>query len=516
MWQKIKEFSRKDPLIFTVIIVLLIVGSGFVALQSMHMTSTAEFCKTCHPKEEIAVRGEYYTWRKNVHSEVGVSCLDCHGSPGIKGYLNAHVVAGMRSLYHEIFTSEEDVVKHLTEFATTVEGAQHAAFEDSCAFCHSDEANKEMRRNRVIKIAGEFRGMDEVVNPEYRQEFGRNDIFTEGVSANVEPNHQVHMEAGIGCFNCHLGIGHEGERFHKPEMETCFACHDEVRETAAVPANEDCATCHVNQKGIQQGDYVKNVEGYEWYMASLDCSDCHESAFIRPNTDTCVMCHDDSYGEMMTDIQSDFNSRLGPVQEIRDRMMKERGEMLHGQRALANELIYVVRVMENDGSGGIHNPEYFDMMFERVAELEKAVAEYVEHEEEEHEALIIVPGHGDTVYHEGDAQPAAEAHGEAEQAEEPAGPVNSEEMMSMLEGLEQIDLGERHVPDGTKPAVIFEHKAHAEYTACTTCHADPEMGELKFEVGEVKGMKNVFHEELCLKCHKEQKVRTSCNDCHKK
>lgn len=507
MWQKIKEFSRKDPLIFTIIIALIIVGGAFGAVQSMHMTSTAKFCKTCHPKEEVAVRGEYYTWRKGIHSEVDVSCLDCHGAPGIQGYLNAHVVAGMRSLYHEIFTSEEQVIEDLTHFASTVEGAEHVASEESCVFCHSDEANKEMRRNRIIKVAGEFRHIDEVVMPTYREEYGRNDVFTEGVSAGVEPNHAKHMEMGLSCFNCHLGIGHSGERFHKPEMETCFECHDQVREQGAnPPANDDCATCHVNQKQIQQGTYVKGVEGDAWYMADLDCSDCHESAFVRPNTDKCASCHDESYADIMADTQKEFNAKLAVVQKKRDLLYPQREHMSHGQRALANEMFYIVRVLENDGSEGIHNPEYFEAMFDKVAELEEAIANYVEPVEEEVHHAPAMAAHGE----------AEEAHAEEPAAEEHAGPVNSEELMSILEGLETIDLKERHAPEGKKKAVVFEHKAHAERLACTTCHEDPEAGMLKIEVPEVvKGTKNVFHEELCIKCHKEMKVKKSCSTCHK-
>jgi len=505
MWQKIKEFSRKDPLIFTIILALVITGVGFASVQSMHMTSTAKFCKTCHPKEEIAVRGEYYTWRKSIHSEVDVSCLDCHGAPGIKGYMKAHVVAGMRSMYHEILTPEEEVIEHLTEFGSTVEGAMHAASEESCMFCHSDQANQEMRRNRIIKIAGEFRMMDEVVNPEYRKEYGRNDIFTEGVSAGVEPDHALHMNAGLSCFNCHLGVGHSGERFHKPKMETCFECHDEVRAESNVPANDDCATCHVAQKQNQEGTYAKGVEGDRWYMADLDCSDCHESAFVRPNTDKCVSCHGDAYyGEMMSETQNAFNAKLEKAQAVRDRLIAQREGMEHGRLELVNELHYLVRILENDGSEGIHNPEYFDMIFEKVAELETAVAEWAPPAEEDSHGAPAV--HVEEIKEE-HAEPAEEAH---------AGPVNSEELMSIIEGLEQIDLAERHVADPKKDAVIFEHKEHAERVACTSCHADPEAGQLKFEIGEVKGTNNVFHKELCIPCHKEEKVKTSCNTCHSK
>lgn len=520
MWQKIKEFSAKDPLVFTIIIALVIVGVGFATVQTMHMTSTAKFCKTCHPKEEVAVRGEYYTYRKGVHSEAGVSCLDCHGAPGIKGYLHAHVVVGMKSMYHEVLTPEDEVVEHLTHYATTVEGAEYATSMEACAFCHSDAANDEMRRNRIIKVAGEFRHMDEVVMPAYREEFGRNDVFTEGVSAGVEPNHQAHIDAGLSCMNCHLGMGHGGERFHQPEMETCFACHDEVRETAAVPANDDCATCHVSQKGIQEGTYTKGVEGDRWYMADLSCSDCHETAFTRPNTDKCVTCHDDSYAELMTDIQKAFNAQLPAAQKLRDEMMEARHAASHGQAKIANEIIYIVRVIEKDGSAGIHNPEYFDSMFAKLGELKEAFDNYVETAEHDApEKIIRAEGHGDTVMIGHGEEQAAEAHAEKAAHEEPveeAGPVNSEELMSYLEGAEEINLGERYAPNGKKKPVVFAHKAHAEKLECISCHTEAGDSTLKVEVpAEVSGTNNVFHKELCIKCHKEKKVKTSCGTCHK-
>lgn len=501
MWQKIKEFSRKDPLIFTIIIALIIVGGGFGALQTMHKTSSAKFCKTCHQKQAATVRGEYYTWRKGVHSEVGVSCLDCHGAPGIKGYLNAHVVAGARSLYHELFTPEKEVVKHLTEYASTVHGAEHAASQESCMFCHADAPNKKMRRNRIIEIAGEFRGIDEVRNPEYREKFGLPDIYTQGVRAGVDPNHKAHMDAGLSCFSCHLGIGHSGERYARPKMETCFKCHDKVRATSKkIPANDDCAKCHVSQKGIQQGTFVKGVQGDKWYMADLSCTDCHDDAYTRPNSDKCASCHDDSYRSIMYDIQKSFKSRLAVAQKLRDKMMEERVHMYKGQRALANQIIYIVKVMEEDGSGGIHNPDYFDSMFDKIDELKKEVANYVEPVAKA-ETHVGVP------------QQAKEEHKEEAK---PKGPVNSPELMQIVDAIPTINMQEKFVPNPTKPAVIFPHKDHASKFACTTCHAKAGEGELKFEVGEVKGMGNPFHKKLCITCHKKEHAKTSCNTCHSK
>ncbi len=499
MWQKLKEFSKNDPLIFTIILAVIIVAGGFGSVQMMHMTSTAKFCKTCHPKESAEVRGEYYTYRIGIHSEAGVSCLDCHGAPGMQGYLQAHVVAGMRSLYHEIFTSEEQVVKDLTEFASDPEKAAHAASLDSCIFCHSDAANAEMRRNRVIKVAGEFRAIDEVINPAYRKEFGRPDIMTEGTIAGVDPNHAAHMKAGVTCFNCHLGIGHSGVKDHKPAMETCFKCHDEVRKDVKVPANEDCAACHTMQKGIQQGTYVKAVQGDAWYMADLNCSDCHDSAYTRPTEEKCATCHDASYSQLMKDTQADYMAKLKKAKGIRDKYQKFFPGMEEGRKELYLEMKNIMRVLENEGSKGVHNPEYFDMLFSKVEELETAiktwtppVVEKVEHHAVKHE----------------------EAKEEPKEEAAPAGPVNTAEEMAMLEGSESINIAERHVPAPTKPAVIFDHKGHAERLACAECHSEP--GVLKVEIKEVKGTKNVFHDELCIKCHKEKKVKTSCNTCHKK
>lgn len=496
MWQKLKDFSRKDPLIFTLILAVVLVVGGFGSIQMMHATSTAEFCKTCHPKEAVEVRGEYYSFKRGIHSEAGVSCLDCHGAPGIDGYLNAHVVAGMRSLYHEIFTSEEQVIKDLTKFATDPKAAEHAASLESCVFCHSDDFNKKMRRDKVIKVLGEFRFIDDVKNPEFREKFGRPDIMTEG-PIGVNPDHLKHYKAGVTCFDCHLGIGHAGVKNHKPKMETCFKCHDENRNVAKVPANDNCAQCHTMQKGNQQGTYAKTVKGDKWYMADLNCTDCHADAFTLPTPETCAGCHDASYADIMKDIQSTYKQKLAQAQAVRDKYAAQTKGMPAAKLAIYNEMKNILRVLENDGSKGVHNPEYFDLMFDKVPELATAIDTW-KPEEKKAEAPVQ----------------AKAAEEPKKEAAKPAGPVNSADDMAMLEGSETINLAERHVPAPTKPAVIFDHKGHAERVACADCHSEP--GVLKFEITEVKGSKNVFHDELCIKCHKERKVKASCNTCHKK
>lgn len=497
MWQKLKNFSKKDPLIFTFIIAVIIVVGGYGSLEAIHATSKAEFCKTCHPKESAEVRGEYYTYKLGVHSEAGVSCLDCHGAPGMKGYVDAHFVAGMRSLYHEIFTPEDKVVEDLTKMSTDPEVASHIVAQDSCLFCHTDKANTDMRRNRIIKVAGTFRMIDNVKNPDYRTQHGLPDIMTEPLTSGTDPNHAKHIAAGLKCVDCHLGIGHSGKKDLKPTMESCFKCHDTKRAAAKVPANENCSACHSLQKRVQQGTAVKFVKGDKWYMADQDCTNCHVDTKTAPNAQTCANCHDATYGSMLKDFQTTFKANLAKAKSVRDQLKTQRDKMPYGKLMIYNQINTIVTVCENDMSKGFHNPDYFDALFAKVDELKKAYDGWK-------------PGPAADL----DAPLKVKAPEKPKAAAKPAGPVNKPDEMAMLQGSEVINLAERHVPAPTKDPVMFPHKDHASRIKCSECHKEP--GVLKFEVKDVKGPQNVFHTELCVKCHKEQHASTSCTTCHKK
>ncbi|WP_022851015.1 cytochrome c3 family protein [Limisalsivibrio acetivorans] len=503
MWRKLKEFSRKDPLIFVLAIVFIVTAGAVGGVQIMHMTSTAKFCRTCHPEEHVGVLGEYYTWDKNIHSKVDVSCLDCHGEPGVMGYLYAHVVAGTKSLVYEVFASEETKIEMLTHAASDPHAAEHAAPDETCLFCHTDKYNEKFRRENIMSIGAHFRHIDEVYNPDYRESYGMPDILSDGVTGGVEPNHKVHTEdAGLVCAECHLGVAHGGELYNRPEMDTCFECHDEVRaEYETIPANEDCAACHTMNEEVQNGTLVEGVEELPWYMASLECGDCHMDAYTPPNSDGCINCHGDAfYGQMLFDIQKDYEEKLKALNKRYKPLFEQREHMEPGRMAIFNEYNDIVKILQREGSKGVHNPEYFDMLFEKAAELEEEIHNWTVPVEDK-----LLPHADQQAMHE-----------EEEKEEEPAGPINSPEHMEIVEAVDTINLAERYVADPSKPAVIFQHKMHAENLACTECHAEPEMGTLKVEIGEVKGMKNAFHDKLCIDCHKERRVSRSCNTCHAK
>ena len=80
----------------------------------------------------------------------------------------------------------------------------------------------------------------------------------------------------------------------------------------------------------------------------------------------------------------------------------------------------------------------------------------------------------------------------------------------------------------TKPAVTFDHKAHAEKAKgnCQACHHKDEKGkEQKCSAchgakadGKKVELKEAFH-KTCKDCHKKdaaKKAPTKCDDCHKK
>lgn len=502
IFNKIGEFIKKDPVVFVLIILVLIVGFAFANVEVLHLTSESKFCGSCHPEEKIGPLGEYYTWSKNIHSTAEVECIDCHGKPGIVGYMEAKI-GGLKDLYGEFFKSQEHKIEILTKGASDKEYAAELIPSETCLHCHSDLVNEYNRRNKVMSIGVKFRQIDEVKNPDFRNSFGRIDVLSEKVAVGVDPNHPKHiLQVGLNCVDCHLGVAHGGEFHNLPKMETCFTCHykeKQKNENISAPKNEDCAVCHSMQENIQQGKAVSGVDETPWYMASLECSDCHKDAFSRPNTDTCTSCHDSSYAQIMTDIQKDYIEKIKPVVEKRDLLFKERLEMPKGKRGIFNQANAMVRLLEKDGSKGVHNPEYFDLIIEKAKSTLEAVENYTE---------TVVSGEV--------SEQQKESVAVAEKVEvKTEFQGNPAELMEMSP--EEVNIAENHGIKTTKKPVVFPHKSHAERLACQECHSKPEEGILKVELTKLEGANNSFHKELCFPCHKEMKVEkgTSCNTCHK-
>ncbi len=107
----------------------------------------------------------------------------------------------------------------------------------------------------------------------------------------VKFSHKTHLDAKVGCADCHKGIGDSVSITSavRVDMDSCMACHAEKAKP------NDCSTCHAQiSKDVPPASHRhswKEVHG-ETVKASLDsgttsrCELCHDSR-------TCIGCHQD-------------------------------------------------------------------------------------------------------------------------------------------------------------------------------------------------------------------------------
>lgn len=513
VWQKIVNFSKKDPVTFVLILCVLLIGGVFANYEVLHMTSEPEFCQMCHPEQKTGPLSEYHTWEQSAHAAAGVKCLDCHGEPGFMGYFRAKM-GGLKDLYGEIVFSKEHKLEILEKGATDKEYAKKLVPNTTCLFCHSAQINAETRETKVISIGLEFRKLDTVRNPEFLDSYRRSDVLSGEVATAVNPRHTSHLAQGLDCVDCHMGVAHEGGFHNLPTMQSCFDCHDNKRKEnkkIKAPKNGDCVTCHVGQVAAQKGTLAKaeGINSPEWFMASLSCGDCHMDAFERPQAESCGNCHDQSYVELAVDTQKSYTARLEALKAEWLKLTEERGHMKEGQENLLNQLGYFVRVLERDGSKGIHNPDFFFEVFRAAEDLPVAIENY---------KTPVAKPKGEPGEDIKKHEEAAGAAAPVKAAPAVAAVQNTPEQAAMVEFIpETIDLASSFGIEAKKKPVLFAHAAHAQNNACAECHVETDTFKLKYDIVEKTGTKNDFHAKMCFPCHEEKgvKVGKSCNKCHK-
>lgn len=370
---KIGGFARRRPSLFVVSLIALVCIVFFGSLEVLHLTSTSKFCGLCHVDEPKGPGGEYYTWEKNVHSYLEVGCIDCHGTPGALGYMKAKM-GGLKDLYGEVVYSREHKMEILTKGAIDIDYAAKLVPNKTCLFCHSDEVNKQVREDTIMSILGiKMRMIDKVVNPEFRELNGLPDLFT-GKTEGVDPNHSLHVkELKLSCANCHLGVAHGDEFNNLSKMQTCFDCHDLERpklEKPRMPANDSCVSCHTLPLEEQEGKFLeaKGIPATPWMMPSITgaCESCHMDATTLPTAQSCIDCHDESYGEMYTSFRADFQEQKDKITPDWMMLYKNVEKMTDAQRAQFNQLNYFMTLINQDRSKGIHNTELMNLVFEKA------------------------------------------------------------------------------------------------------------------------------------------------------
>ncbi len=271
----IKSFVQKRPYLTLFLLLSFFIGFLFINIEVLHFTSSPQFCAKCHPKEGTGPLTEVYTWKKNIHSQHGVSCLDCHGRPGFFYYMKAKI-KGLSDLYNFAAKGKEHMIEVLQKSINDPVYASQVVSMESCLYCHTDYYNQKFRKERIMTLAGiTFRALDNIKNPQYRISKNMIDIMREDVRSNpdIDPKHAAHIRANISCIFCHRGVAHSGELISYVSKD-------------ANNLENVCTTCHLNNKDvISMRDIVLSKAGnpakfsHNFHLQMFECSTCHPSLF---------------------------------------------------------------------------------------------------------------------------------------------------------------------------------------------------------------------------------------------
>ncbi len=370
-------WCKRHLLIVTLLAVGFIVVFGFINIQILHMTSEPEFCAMCHPAQGVGPLAEVDSWEHSGHSEAGVSCLDCHGRPGVLGYLKAKI-GGLKDTYMQLTISKEEKLKVLSNPKSELVPPEQ------CLFCHSDKGNEEYRKQQKLPMqVVRMRMLDTVKNPEFRIRKGLPDIMKDTFVGGIHFNHSFHIESfGFVCRDCHFGVVHN-PMTKTDRMNFCLMCHAENKDTSA-PQLKDCTVCHEAQNNMNHGTGAKGVTGEASVMiqAGIGCQDCHTGVTrgaFRPTSSTCLGCHDNSYKEVFSTWESETTAMLKEAKAQRvdvEEALKNADEVHRNTTEawkLYEKALYNLNLVKDDGTKGVHNVDYAQAILKSVQADFKAV-----------------------------------------------------------------------------------------------------------------------------------------------
>lgn len=376
------SWCKRHLLLVTLAVVAAIVVFGFVNIQILHMTSEPEFCAMCHPQKGRGPLAEVDSWEHSAHGEAGVSCLDCHGRPGVVGYVKAKL-GGLKDTYMQLTISAEEKLQILSNPDKDLVPVAH------CLFCHSDKGNQDYRQEHKYSMKlVEMRMLDDVVNPDFRLRKGLPDIMQDDFVGGTHFNHAFHMESfDFICRDCHFGITHDP--MSKTErMNVCVACHTENKESSA-PQLDNCVICHQAQVDMNKGVGAIGVTGEPGLMtaAGITCQECHTAVaqgLYRPSASTCTNCHDDSYVDVFKDWSQETKETQEQLQEMRitvEDALKEADKVKRDTAApwaLYQKGLSNLKLVRNDGTHGVHNRDYAEAILKSVEADFKKVLQSLE------------------------------------------------------------------------------------------------------------------------------------------
>ena len=174
-----KGFSifRKTVVISFIIGGIAGVIAALIAEKVDHLTSTDEFCTSCHTMQTYIAESE--TYKTSLHqtttSGVRPGCADCHIPKGLVYATYTHVVNGASDIWGEITLDYEN------------------------------PATWEAQRSRLAYAARDwFRDNDSVTCRECHEESSIKPQRMRGQTQHAEA-----LESGMTCIDCHYNLVHE-------------------------------------------------------------------------------------------------------------------------------------------------------------------------------------------------------------------------------------------------------------------------------------------------------------------
>jgi len=378
MLKNVFDWCKQHIVIFTIISVVFVVFFGFINVQILHMTSEPEFCHLCHPAQGFGPLAEVDSWEHSAHGDAGVSCLDCHGRPGVVGYMKAKI-GGLRDTYMQLTISKEEKLEILSNPHEDLVPSWH------CLYCHSDEGNKTVRETTKgpMKVVN-MRMLDDVVNPDFRERKGLADIMTDDFVGGTHFDHTLHIEEfDLTCRDCHFGVVHNPATA-TDRMNFCLTCHADAGDDA--PQVADCGVCHEAQKAMNVGTGIGDFDIPSMMYgdaADMTCVDCHTGVTkgtYRASSSTCTDCHEDeAYNEIFEEWAAETNARIEKLKEMRVELEAALADADAAKRDTIevwktySQALRNLKFVRNDGTNGVHNNEYAIAILETVeADFKKA------------------------------------------------------------------------------------------------------------------------------------------------
>ncbi|NOZ74767.1 MAG: hypothetical protein GXO90_05235 [FCB group bacterium] len=296
-----------------------------------------ESCERCHGKGYAKLYERWESIMKEKLDLVG-SCIDqvkkVIENPGLSQSIKDQIKEPLeRAEYNYELVNHGNVVHNV-------------AFSDRLLVEASDQLHSVTKVLNVEECAPDLtvysaRVPSECVNCHYGQEKVIVNAF------GITFSHDIHINTNkLPCTKCHSNRKSHGETIIT--RAECLNCHHTQEKVS-------CEYCHQTQAGFYQGTLDLTGEAEPDYMAQgdVDCLGCHsgeeDDPVIRPTGETCTNCHDDEYGEYLTEWQTEVAGNMKRLEQ----MIETNSKSLPADQL--KSIQDGLESIRSDGSRGAHN-----------------------------------------------------------------------------------------------------------------------------------------------------------------